>query len=266
MTKSTKQKETSRQLIASDISYLSEPLCKSGNWNINPCSFQSSELMPLDVAQFDRDSERYHVVHEDEGSTITEDDVIVQAMVVSLLYRMEKGWGKARSCKALSIWSGKPANANDVDDDFPLDNLWHDEVQSLIRHKKLGKTTLGHNDNFDNFPRLYACSKDRWARRSDSYIGTVHIFAEQAAIQMALHLHENVSGDYALLAATIIHYALESDGDTGDSLMIALARSLLESARKESDNFPKMAYDDILAAGQKFEKVSNDSQRKRQKC
>lgn len=158
------------------------------------------------------------------------------------------GWGKARSFQALSIWSGKKANANDADDDFPLENLWEEEIKTLIGEKKLGKNTLAHNDNFDNFPRLYGCSKGRWARRATSFIGQVHVFAEQAAVQMALHLHQNVSAGYALLAAFIIHYALECNDEEGDALMYDLSDSLIRSSRKESDNFPKTAYTDIVAS------------------
>ncbi|KAL7530369.1 hypothetical protein ACHAWF_003352 [Thalassiosira exigua] len=264
MPKSTKQKEGPRQLIASDISYLYDSLCRSGNWKLNPRSFESSEFMPLDTVRFDADRGRYEV---EEGSTATNDDVIAQAMVVCLLYRMEKGWGKARSFQALSVWCGAPAKADDVDDDFPLENLWREEIQGLIRDKRLGKTTLGHNDNYDNFPRLYACSKGRWSRRSSSYLGQVHLFAEQAAVQMALHLHQNVSENYAILAACVINYVLGNDEDRGGDrlLMYELSSTLLVSARKESDNFPKTAYDDILASGRQFEKGQNNSRTKRQR-
>eukprot|EP00581_Thalassiosira_minuscula_P017777 CAMPEP_0183722758 /NCGR_PEP_ID=MMETSP0737-20130205/14630_1 /TAXON_ID=385413 /ORGANISM="Thalassiosira miniscula, Strain CCMP1093" /LENGTH=379 /DNA_ID=CAMNT_0025952993 /DNA_START=18 /DNA_END=1154 /DNA_ORIENTATION=+ len=241
--KTTKQKEGPRQLIASDISYLPDTLCNSGNWDLRPTSFQAREVWPLEVAQFNAGKGRYEVKYE---SGVTEDDVIVQSMIVCLLYRMEKGWGKARSFQALSIWSGKRANANDVDDDFPLDNLWEDEIQSLIREKKLGKNTLKHNDNFDNFPRLYGCSKGRRARRAGSFIGRVHIFAEQAAVQMALHLHRNVSKAYSFLSAVIVHMALQSNSEERGQLMYALADTLLHSARKESNNFPDVALRDIF--------------------
>lgn len=43
--------------------------------------------MPLDTVQFNGDCRRYQVK---QGSDVTEDDVIAQAMVMRLLYRMEK--------------------------------------------------------------------------------------------------------------------------------------------------------------------------------
>ena len=234
--KSMKQKEKPRDMIGSDISHLGEVICESGNWNdVKRSSFKSSEMVPLDFVQFNEERGRYEV---EEGSNITEDDMIIQAMVMFALYRMEKGWGRGRSWKALSVWSGKPAIDADI---FPLENLWKEEIQQTIDNKQLGKNTLGHFDNLDNFPRFYGCSKGRWSRRSSSYIGQVHIFAEQAAVQIALHLHKHVSREYALLASSIIHYAFYNDFD----LMSAISFSLEDSARKESECFPKTALDDL---------------------
>jgi len=192
---------------------------------------------------------------ENNNSGVTEDDVIAQSMIVYLLYRMEKGWGNQRSFQALSIWGGKPAKEDEAEDDpFPLENLWTNEIQELIASKKLGKTTLNHFDNFDAWPDLYdCCSDDRWARRSKSFLCQVHILAEQAAIQMAMYLHKHVSEDYAILAATIIHYALQ-DGLDEPQLMTLLAKCLIQSARKESDNFPKIAFDHFVSAGREYEK------------
>ena len=63
----------------------------------------------------------------------------------------------------------------------------------------------------------------------------LHIISEQSCIQMAKHLSE----EYALLAAQIIHFVLQDDFEREDTLH--LAKSLYQSARKESDNFPRIA-------------------------
>ena len=245
--KSIKQKEKPRDMIGLDISHLGEVICTSGNWNdVQQSSFESSEILPLDFVQFNEEKGRYEV---EEGSNITEDDVIIQAMVMFALYRMERGWGRGRSWKALSVWSGKPAN--DADDIFPLENLWKEEIKQTIDNKQLGKNTLGHFDNFDNFPRFFGDScKGRWSRRSSSYIGQVHIFAEQASVQLALHLHNHISKDYALLASSIIHYAFYNEFD----LMSDISFSLEDSARKESECFPKTALDDLCKHAQESKK------------
>ena len=240
--KSKKQKETPRQLIASEISYLHNILrgSESNFAEVKQSSFKTGDMMPLDVAQFNKNKGRYEVK---EGSDVSDDDVIIQSMLIFALYRMEKGWGRKRAFQALSIWSGKPAN-DDADNIFTLTNLWKDEIQKAIAEKKLGKNTLGHPDNFDNYPRFYGNSKGRWGRRSSSYVGQVHMFAEQATVQIALYLHENVSEQYALLASMIVHFAFHDD----DKLMYLIASRLIESARKESDCFPKTALDVIISS------------------
>mmetsp|Transcript_32507 Transcript_32507/g.59627 ORF Transcript_32507/g.59627 Transcript_32507/m.59627 type:complete len:152 (+) Transcript_32507:411-866(+) len=148
-------------------------------------------------------------------------------MVVFSLYRMEKGWGKGRSHKALSVWSGTPGNKDGGcgggdNDAFPLENLWKEEIRQRIDEKELGKNTLGHIDNFYYFPHFYGdrnggTTEGRWARRSNSYIGQVHIFAEQAAVQLAVqlavHLHRNVSKSYSFLAAFGILHGLKCGDD-----------------------------------------------------
>ena len=243
--RSEKQKERPRQNIAGDIFHLMEiaPRSKKDWWNVKQSSFKSNELLPLDFVEFDKDKNRYQVTSAED---FTEDDVILQAMVIFALYRMEKGWGQARSNKALSIWGGEPAN--DTDDElFPLVNLWKEEIRQRISKEVIGQNTLNHFDNFDVFPRFYLPEdpRKRWKRRSDSYIGQVHIFAEQAAIQLALHLHEHVSRDYAILSSLIIFTALRDEDDTKEKLAFYL-NSLIDSSRKETDCFPKTALDDIF--------------------
>lgn len=263
MPRSAKQKETPRKKALKTISMLDRVLKTSENWkDLQASSFQSSEETPLDVAKFNSKTRRYEVK---KSSSVSLDDLTVQAMLVYLLYRIDKGWGNQRSFQALPIWGGKPAKDDDAEkDSFPLENLWKADILKWIDDGKLGPTTLNHFDNFDNFPRLYAFSTtSKWARRSNSYNNQVHILAEQSTIQMALHLHEHVSEDYAMLAACVINYALQTDDD--DSLMAHLALSLYHSARKESDFFPKTAYDDILAAGQENQKDKSSNKRKRQR-
>ena len=240
--RSEKQKEEPRQNIADDLFELKLALSSmQDSWNVKQSSFKSNELLPLDCVEFDKEKNRYQVTPTED---ITQDDVILQAMVVFALYRMEKGWGQARSNQALSIWGGKPAN--DTDDElFPLVNLWKEEIRQCISAKMIGPTTLNHFDNFDNFPRFYLRGgpRSRWRRRSDSYIGQVHIFAEQAAIQLALNLHENVSRDYAVLSRLIIFTVLR---DEKGELALYLD-TLIGSSRKETDCFPKTALNDISA-------------------
>jgi len=247
------KKDKTRALISDTIGDLGRILQRKSIWDLNLDSFRSSDdgetiPNPLGGVVFDTVTRRYTIVNKDDsccGAKI--DDAIAQAMVVYLLYRMDRGWGCLRSYQALSIWTGKPParGYDDDDDDFPLENLWSEDIEEWVAFKKLGKTTLSHHDNFDNFRKLYAFDDVRsiWAR-STSFQNQLHVLAEQAAVQMALHLSE----EYAFLAAQIIHYALlpveEPDADD-DSLMVHLARSLSVSAKKESNNFPKTAYDDI---------------------
>jgi hypothetical protein len=240
--RSEKQKEEPRQNIADDLFRIGIALSSmQDSWNVKQSSFKSNELLPLDCVEFDKEKNRYQVTSTED---ITEDDVILQAMVVFALYRMEKGWGQGRSIKALSIWGGKPAN--DTDDElFPLENLWKEEIRQCISAKMIGLTTLDHFDNFENFPRFYLRGgpRSRWRRRSDSCIGQVHIFAEQAAIQLALHLHEHVSRDYAILSSLIIFTVLRDEKEELDLYLC----SLIYSSRKETDCFPKTALNDISA-------------------
>jgi len=267
--RSDKQKNIPRQNIADDMFRIAPSLIKD-LWNVKQSSFKSNELLPLDCVEFDKEKNRYQVT---SAADFTEDDVILQAMVVFALYRMEKGWGQKRSIKALSIWGGKPAN--DTDDElFPLANLWKEEIRQRVSEKVIGPTTLNHVDNFDGFPRFYIfpsyiylpeIHRSRWSRRSDSYIGQVHIFAEQAAIQLALHLHEHVSRDYAILSNLIIFTALRDDEEdmtwrssanarqnvpamperTAEKELALYLNSLIDSSRKETDCFPKTAVNDI---------------------
>ena len=243
-------KDRARLHTASFIANLGDTFQLGPSWTkLNEESFEDvDEETPIEKVKFNEVTRRYEV---NEGANVrtragtAEHDAIAQAMVMILLYRMHKGWGQPRFLKSLSVWTGKPAKDDDYGNPFPLPNLWAKDIDAYIEEKKLGKTTLSHQDNFDNFPRLYGCSTSRWSRRSSSYIGQVHILAEQSAIQMALELPgvEN----YVVLAAQIIHFALQEDGNEGTprSLMSHLALSLFRSARRQTDCFAKTALHDI---------------------
>ena len=147
------QKEKPRKIIAEEISMLGEILSLNTHWSsVQFSSFKSGDILPLDFVKFNKTTGRYEV---EEGSNVTEDDVIIQAMVIFALYRMEKGWGRERSFGALPVWQGKSKfESYDADDIFPLQNLWKEDIQQAIAEEKLGENTLGHPDNFDNFPRF----------------------------------------------------------------------------------------------------------------
>ncbi len=267
------KKEKSRSLIVQTIADLHFKLCESGNWKLNMSSFECSEEMPLDFVEFNEETRRYQYTFDrteevntsennkkrspdkDENLGFTEDDLIAQSMIVYLLYRMEKGWGKHRSFQALSIWGGKVAQKDaDDGDPFPLENLWVEEIKECIESKKLGKPTLCHEDYFAAFPKLYGNPKKpnpkkRYFRRSKTFISQVHILSEQAAIQMALYLHEHVSEHYAMLAGMIIHYALNFGGDDPE-MMPKLADCIMGVARKEPDDYPKAVFEEIEKEGQ----------------
>ena len=154
--RSEKQKNIPRQNIADDMFRIAPSLIKD-LWNVKQSSFKSNELLPLDCVEFDKEKNRYQVTSAED---FTEDDVILQAMVVFALYRMEKGWGQKRSIKALSIWGGKPAN--DTDDElFPLVNLWKEEIRQRVSEKVIGLTTFNYFDNFDGFDLPNRLKNDR---------------------------------------------------------------------------------------------------------
>ena len=247
MTKTTKQKDIPRQKIGEDISRLHSTLCTSGNWDLNPDSFRLEEgleeRLPLDVVEWNAKTRRYQVP---KGHSVTIDDVIVQAMVAVLLYRMEKGWGRERFFQALSVWTGPDKGVDDDDDDdftqtFPLENHWQEDIDLFIREKKLGKTTLSHSDSFCNFAQLYKCSRGKRKRRSEYILSQCHVLAEQAAVQMALHLQNENSREYSTLAALMVKFAIQDD----ETIMRDLANSVVQSARKESNCFPKVAFNDL---------------------
>lgn len=245
-------KDRARLHTAAFIAHLGDTFQRGPSWvGLNEESFEDAdEETPIEKVEFNEVTRRYEVNERANESTragTAEHDATAQAMVMILLYRMHKGWGQPRFLQSLSVWTGKPATDDDHGDPFPLPNMWAKDIDAYIKEKKLGKTTLSHQDNFDNFPRLYGCSTSRWSRRSNSYISTVHTLAEQSAIQMALELpgFEN----YATLAAQIIHYALQEDDNEGprveERLMSHLALSLFRSSRKQTDCFAKMALEDI---------------------
>lgn len=245
-------KDRARLKTASFIAHLADTFQRGPSWvELNDESFEDiDEETPIEKVTFNEVTRRYEVNEGTNASARTgtaEHDAVAQAMVMILLYRMHKGWGQPRFLKSLSVWTGKPATDDDHGNPFPLPNLWAKDIDAYIKEKKLGETTLSHQDNFDNLPRMYGCSTSRWSRRSSSYISQVHILAEQSAIQMALELPG--FDNYATLASQIIHYALQEDDNEGlrveEQLMSHLALSLFRSARRQTDCFAKTALDDI---------------------
>jgi len=257
-TKLSRKDRARKHVCQNFITSLFHAFRKNEHWNLNPKSFDQNDdenpPNPLANVEFDPKTRRYAirdnsfhqktpkkkkrkvVANENEKEKMSgqnDDDAIAQAMVVYLLYRLERGWGNPRSFKALSVWNGKPHN--DDDEDFPLENLWEQDISEWIAAKRLGPTTLGHFDNWDSFPRFYAFADGRWARRNHTYKNQLHIISEQSCIQLAKHLSE----DYAILASQIIHFILQDDFKREDRRQ--LAKSLYQSARKESDNFPRIA-------------------------
>ena len=222
----------------------------SGHWDLNPKSFREaldevSPPNPLAGVVFDPDTRRY--VTTDDTANAKEDDAIAQAMVVYLLHRLEKGWGNLRSFQALSVWMGKEPKDNDENnennDDFPLENLWKKDMELWIETKQLGKTTMAHPDNWDQFPRFYSdVSRAIWARRSNSMRSKLHELSEQACIRMAKHL----SDDYSILAAQFLDFcAARRRGLWGRRHGTPGGDSLYQSALKGTNNFPKTAFDDL---------------------
>ena len=300
MPRSTKQKEKIRDRLVSSIRLLS---CLRRDedwdldqdwvpWDLNPDSFRSSEYMPIDHVELnprtnsyqfnyrreesadddDEEEEEEEKEEDDENHktrnpyNVKEDDFIAQAMIMYWLYRLEKGWGLPRSCQGLSIWCGKPPKQEE-DTPFPLKNLWAKEIEELIANKKLGKNRLGHTDNFCEWEGMrYSSRKSRksgWPPEPHRDIGLT--LAHQATIQIALYLHKNVSVYYAMVAALLIHYALQVRPDDEFDIMTMLVESVKGSARKESDNFAKIALDDIERTIQDLERLEQSSSSPRKK-
>jgi hypothetical protein len=117
----------------------------------------------------------------------------------------------------------------------------------LIEQRKLGKTTLNHEDNFCRIPPLYGRPwpepkrQDRWDRRSSDFLGRLHELSEQAIIQLALHVQEHITRDYSVLAALAVKFALEDDA----FVMEDLAASLFMSSEQEDANFARVALERV---------------------
>lgn len=113
-----------------------------------------------------------------------------------MLARLEHGWGLQATFQQLSVWNWN-GKAKTIKADLP--NLWEGEIERLVKEKKLGRTTLAHQDNYDAIGHLYLGSGgelplngDRWMRRSKTMLNQLHVLAEQAAVQWALaHMEED---------------------------------------------------------------------------
>lgn len=126
---------------------------------------------------------------------------------------MEEGCGNTRGTNALSVWGGEPAGI--ADDNFPLENLWKEEMQQIIDAGKIGPRTMNHPDNFYHSPEflLPFVRGTGWARYAEIFLGVLHIFAEQVTVQMTLHLHQNIK---VLCTRGIFLYFLCLEGGRND--------------------------------------------------
>jgi hypothetical protein len=231
----------SRKVVAKVIAEKIPIALAEDCWSLSKRNYKEGDT-PLDFVQFNHKTKRYEPI----GSDWNEDDVIFQALVMMLLYCLDKGWGQRRCVQALSIWTGEPPSQEDDDDEvFQLDNLWKEEVEELIQTGKLGsEKTLGHYDSFAGFQQLYRVRKPRYFRRSACMLNYVHVLSEQAAIQFALKLREEQPA-YPTLAALVIHFAHNYSTET---IMSDLAQLLLQSAERadtRTKTFCKQSLEDI---------------------
>ena len=121
-------------------------------------------MSPLLFAQWDAATKRYTSC---SSGSVTEDDIILQAMMMLFLTQMEQGWGVEKVCRQLCIWANekKPTESDSV-------NLWEDEIQGLIDKKQLSHNAFAHIDNYASFARLYKAPLDpkrarRWRRDTE---------------------------------------------------------------------------------------------------
>ena len=167
--------------------------------------------------------------YRSKNENMKHDDFILQAMVMWNLYRLNQGWGRQKMLRQLTVWSNPKQKT-----ESHLSNLWKEEIRDLQAAKKMGKTTLEHQDNFDTFCRFYTFTEDtsgRWARRSATHLNWLHILAEQATVQWALdaakddpHLSELAACVIRIqwqtrnrkqLPRLLLAEAFKSDGDEG---------------------------------------------------
>ena len=158
------------------------------------------------MAQWNEETKRYtfkNIEDEEDDEEITEDDIILQAMMMLLLARMEQWWGQEKTVRQLSIWNhDKKPNESDCL------NLWESEIQDLIATKKLGKNSTNHQDNYCTFVQLYpVTSEARWNRRSDTFLGQLHMLAEQATVQWALAAERD---DLEMLACCVLREMIQT--------------------------------------------------------
>jgi hypothetical protein len=120
---------------------------KACPWKLSTEAFAGApddgDETPLDRVCYNEARRKYEYKNDD-GSSVNEDDFILQAMVMLLLYRLEFGLGKQMAMQQLSVWKGsakKPTKST-------LPNLWE---QDLVPSKK----QAGHIDNFYAFADCY---------------------------------------------------------------------------------------------------------------
>jgi hypothetical protein len=203
----------SRKVCAMDFCSLADAISTKEIWACSNAFLTTVDVdnpayCPLDTVVFNKDTNRYETT---EVSLLTEDDFILQALVMWNLYRMEQGWGIQKCLAQLSVWQGKTAATTERS---TLKNLWKKEATS----KFVGKG-LNHQDNFDTFRKYYHGTRGktyRWARRSNTMHSNVHMLAEQSTVQWALDLQQQGSTHYRELAAAVIRVQYNMVDDGGD--------------------------------------------------
>lgn len=142
-----KPNKLSRKTAREDLENLYQifgPRTAPHDWNFSSVFEQEScsEGTPMDFVRFNHETLRY----ESTDENVKPDDFIAQSMVMLILYRLEHGVGFWKACKQLSIVGDKQSS---------LQNLWLEEICKLIDKKRLGPTTLHHQDNFDGFRQCF---------------------------------------------------------------------------------------------------------------
>jgi hypothetical protein len=210
-------------------------------WKLSTTAFSGASIdeTPLDLIRYNASTRKYEYTEQTKKADKRrkEDDFILQAMVMLLLYRLEFGLGKQLAMQQLSIWQGtskKPSHSK-------LPNLWEKDL-------KASKKQAGHIDNFYTFADCYQRNTNGpghiWNRRSTSVRSVLHEFAEQSVVQWALELMKQKEFfDYPFLAANVIKIAAaeSSAGASGD-----LAKLLYDAAVRSdhsTQRFSKLAMD-----------------------
>jgi hypothetical protein len=110
MTRRNKTTTKSRQAVAHKFEHwATNVLATKLVFQYSDAVFTGDEFVsPLQFAQWDEATKRYTSC----SSIVTEDDIILQAMMMLFLTQMEQGWGVEKVCRQLCIWKKKRNNPN----------------------------------------------------------------------------------------------------------------------------------------------------------